>query len=92
MYVQVYKPISYVSLARWNEYKCFIFHVTALYITYSGIRKMFVKYTLIQFRFRMAKLYLCHFSTLINEEILRNIDQSIPAQQQLVGRYFYYHA
>ena len=92
MYVQKYKPISYVSLARWNEYKCFIFHVTALYITYSGIRKMFVKYTLIQFRFRMAKLYLCHFSTLINKEILRNIDQSIPATQQFLGRYFNYPA
>ena len=35
---------------------------------------MIVKYTLIQFHFRMAKLYLCPFSTLINEEILRNID------------------
>ena len=29
----------------------------------------FVKYTLIQFRFRMAKMYLCPLWTPINEEI-----------------------
>ena len=34
----------------------------------------------------MAKLYLCLFSTLINEEILKNIDYLTPAKQQLVGR------
>ena len=40
----------------------------------SCLRKFFVKYTLIQFHFRMTKMYLCPFSTPINEEILRKID------------------
>ena len=35
----------------------------------------------------MAKLYLCPFSTLINEEILKNIDYLTPAKQQLVERW-----
>ena len=30
-HVQAYKPTSYLSLARWNEYIYFIFQVRALY-------------------------------------------------------------
>ena len=52
---------------------------------------MVVEYTLIQFHFRMAKMYLCLFSTPIDEEILRNIDKLIAVKQQLVGRCFNYH-
>ena len=59
---------------------------------HSSARKMFVKYTLMQFHFKMAKLHLCPFSTLINEEILRNIDWLSPAKQPLVARCFNYHA
>ena len=40
----------------------------------SSLRKYFVKYTLIQYHFRMANMYLCPFSTPINEEILKKID------------------
>mgnify|MGYP003692042223 CR=1 FL=1 len=59
---------------------------------HSNFRKMFVKYTLIQFHFRMVKLYLCPFSTLIKEEILRNVHYLTPAKQLLVGRCLNYHA
>ena len=69
----IYKPTSYnASLARWNEYKYFIFQDRAK--INSSLRNFFVKYTLIQYHFRMAKIYLCPFSTPINEEILKKID------------------
>ena len=61
-------PHIHVRLARWNEYKYFIFQDRAYYKKNSSLR------TLIQFHFRMAKMYLCPFSTPINEEILRKID------------------
>ena len=72
MYKYISLPHIHVSLARWNEYKYFIFKSKANTEINSSLRNFFVKYTLIQFHFRMAKMYLCPFSTpIINEEILR---------------------
>ena len=51
MYIQVYEPTSYLSLARLNEYGYFIFQVRALYKNALSLRKMFIKHTLIQFHF-----------------------------------------
>ena len=76
-----YKPTLYVSLARRNEYEYFIFQVRALNKMHSSLRKINVKYILIQFHFRMAKMYsLCPFSTHIHEEIFRNIDLLKPVK------------
>ena len=56
----------------------------------SSLRIFFITYTLTQFHFRMAKMYLCPFSTPMNEGILRKIDSLI--KQQLVTRCLNYHA
>ena len=56
----------------------------------SNLRIFFIKCTLIQFHFRMAKMYMCPFSTPMNEGILRKIDSLI--KQLLVTRCFNYHA
>ena len=56
MYQGMYKYISlphiHVSLARWNEYKYFIFHLI------QKIKFKPKKYTLIQVYFRMAKMFM----------------------------------
>ena len=72
MYKYIILSHIHISLARWNEINILFSKIELNTKINSSLRKFFVKYTLAQFHFRMAKMYLCLFSTPINEEILRN--------------------
>ena len=59
----MFKPTSFVSLARWNKNKYLISKLELDKKIHSSLRKKVYKYTPIQFHFKMAKLFVSLFDT-----------------------------